>query len=82
MYGDSAGAHFVVTNGSRFDIKDLVIACVEYGHSGTPISTNQFVLYEIVPAGQTRSFNGISIGYLDPQASTVGAFVADFTVKQ
>jgi hypothetical protein len=71
-------ATLAVRNTTRHDVKDIAIDCDEYAASGTKIDHNKRIIYEIVKAGQTRTFTDFNMGFVHPQTNTVGCSVANY----
>jgi hypothetical protein len=58
-----------IKNGRPDDIKDLIISCTVSGASGTDLQSLRTVLYDIVPAGRTKTFREINMGFVHSQAA-------------
>lgn len=61
--------NFVVYNDNGYDIKDVEIACVHYGNSGTEIDRNVRTIYEVIPAGERKGVSGFNMGFIHSQAA-------------
>lgn len=66
--GSLMKADFTIRNGGSVDIKDIEIVCEHQGPSGTRIDSNTRTIYEIVPAGKTRTFKSFDMGFIHSQA--------------
>lgn len=73
-------ADFTVTNGSRFDIKDITITCIHYAKSGTKIDSNTRTIYDIIKAGESKQFTDFNMGFIHSQAESSGAVIKDFVI--
>lgn len=60
----------IVRNDAPFPIKDFVVKCVHQGPSGTDMDSNKREVYEIVPAGKTKTVREINMGFIHSQATT------------
>lgn len=60
----------VVRNDAPFPIKDFVVKCIHQGPSGTDMDSNTRKVYEIVPAGDTKTVRNINMGFIHSQATT------------
>ncbi len=60
----------VVQNDASFPIKDFVIKCTHQAHSGTVMDFNSRLVYEIVPAGKTKLFREINMGFIHSQVAS------------
>jgi len=65
-----------IKNTNKFAIKDLRLLCAHYAPSGTEMSPTVAVIYEILRAGQTRTFHDVKLGYTSPDAKTYSCTVA------
>ncbi|MGK8437271.1 hypothetical protein ACRS3X_07955 [Ectopseudomonas hydrolytica] len=66
--GSLMKADFTIRNGGNRAIKDIEIVCEHQGPSGTKIDSNTRTIYEIVPAGTTRTFTNFDMGFIHSQA--------------
>ena len=66
--GSLMKADFTIRNAGTVDIKDIEIVCEHQGPSGTKIDSNTRTIYEIVPAGKTRTFKSFDMGFIHSQA--------------
>jgi hypothetical protein len=73
-------ADFTITNGSRFDIKDIKIKCVHSAKSGTQIDSNTRTIYDVIKAGETRQFRKFSMGFIHSQVESSSASIQDFVI--
>lgn len=73
-------ADLVVENKGRHGVRDFEVRCSGYAPSGTRIDGNKQVIYETVPAGKTKSFKKVNMGFLHGQVEKVGCYVTDIVV--
>lgn len=59
-----------VRNDAPFAIKDFVVKCIHQGPSGTDMDSNTRKVYEIVPAGESKTVRDINMGFIHSQATT------------
>lgn len=59
-----------VRNDAPFPIKDFVVKCVHQGPSGTEMDRNSRRVYEIIPAGKTKTVRELNMGFIHSQAAT------------
>jgi hypothetical protein len=79
-FGNVMVADLTITNKSRVNVKDLEITCDHFGASGTQIDRNTRIIYEIVPAGKTRSFPQVNMGFVHTQAARYTCSISDLVV--
>ncbi len=61
-----------IKNNGNTDIKDFIIQCDTKGKSGTKIDSNiTKIIYEIIPAGKTKTFRNINMGFMSSQTNVV-----------
>lgn len=70
-------ATFKVTNNNAFPVKDIDVRCTHSGPSGTVIDRNARVIYEVVPAGESRTFENFNMGFIHSQAVKTGCVIRD-----
>jgi hypothetical protein len=58
-----------IRNRSLSNLKDFTLTCKSMGPSGSVIGQNSNVLYEVVPARSTKTFKGVNMGFIHPQAT-------------
>ena len=75
-------ADFTITNGSRYDIKDIRIRCNHYAKSGTKIDSNTRTIYDIIKAGETRRFTKFNMGFIHSQVDSSAASIQDFVIAR
>lgn len=79
-FGSVMDADFTVTNPSPYAIKDITIECVHFAKSGTRIDSNKRTIYDVVPAGQARTFEQFSMGFIHSQADSSACKVVSLKV--
>ena len=65
-----------VNKGTR-GVKDVELTCEHFSNSGTRIDNNKRVIYEIVPAGKSKSIKKFNMGFIHSQAVKTSCFVSD-----
>jgi hypothetical protein len=82
-YGASAGAsrwiddyglsyvNITATAGKSSGVSDLTIECIYRGGSGTEVARRVETIYEVVPAGKTKTFNRVRLGFVPQGAKTI-----------
>jgi hypothetical protein len=79
-FGSIMEATFTITNGSAFDVKDVEITCEHAAPSGTKIDQNTRTIYEIVRAGECRTFTNFNMGFIANQVDSSAAKITDLAV--
>ena len=69
----------VKNNGDK-DIKDFTIECEHSSNSGTKIDSNKREVYEIIKAGETRTFKEFNMGFIHSQAKSSSCGIANLVV--
>ena len=62
---------FSITNHGDVAAKDFHLEMHTFGSSGTRLNRLQTTLYEVVKAGETRSFQSVNFGTADPQSANM-----------
>jgi hypothetical protein len=65
-----------VNKGAR-DVKDIELKCEHFSNSGTRIDSNKKTIYEVVPAGKSKSIKNFNMGFIHSQAAKTSCFVSD-----
>lgn len=68
-----------IENKSSLNLKDFVLSCSTKGASGTELSDTKKTLYESIPAGKTKSFRDISMGFVSSQSKKAGCEIISAT---
>lgn len=71
---------FVLTNQSKYPVKDIKMVCISKANSGTTIDKNQKVIYELIKQGETKKLEKFNMGFLHSQATSTGCRVDDLTI--
>jgi hypothetical protein len=71
-------ADLKIRNTTPHDVKDMVIACVEYAPSGTMIDHNTHTQYDIVKAATTETFHRVNLGFVHPQAQQASCHIVSY----
>jgi hypothetical protein len=74
-------ANFSITNKSDIDIKDVVVNCIHYAHSGTEIDKNTKPIYEVIPANSVKYVNNFNMGFINSQVSKSSCYIEDFKIN-
>lgn len=70
-----------IRNKSTFVLKDFHVQCVVYGKSGTPIGTNDTVIYEKIAPGKTITVRNLNLGFISQQASSASCSLSKWVVE-
>ncbi len=70
-------ADFTIRNTSSRGVKDIEIECVHYAQSGTQIDRNTRTVYDVVPAGKTRTFPKFNMGFIHDQVKSSSCQIED-----
>lgn len=68
-FGSVAIHSLSIKNTSEVDYKDIKLQFVYSGNSGTILSTNSYTIYDTIPAGQTKTFNELNVGFVNSQVT-------------
>jgi hypothetical protein len=68
-FGSVAVHTITIRNKARIDYKDVVIQASYYSSSDTHLSDNAETIYEIIPAGTTKTFRDITFWFVHSQVS-------------
>ncbi|MGD0217506.1 MAG: hypothetical protein ABSC45_08370 [Desulfobaccales bacterium] len=79
-FGTVMLADFTIKNNNDFDIKDIAIKCTDYAKSGTIIDYNDRIIYDVIKAGQTRTFRNFNMGLVHNQAEKSFAKITDLVI--
>lgn len=66
-----------VRNDAPFAIKDFVVKCIHQGPSGTDMDSNTRKVYDLVPAGESKTVREINMGFIHSQATTSRCEISD-----
>ncbi len=69
----------LINNGQR-DVKDIELKCEHFSNSGTRIDSNKRVIYEIIPAGKSKTIKEFNMGLIHNQATKTGCHVSDLAL--
>lgn len=56
---------FTIKNTAGWTIRDPIVTCHYFGNSGTAVSVVSDTIYEPIKSGETRSFRGRSLGFIN-----------------
>jgi len=71
-----------IKNFSHFDVKDPVIRCDVFGHSGTRVGTTRRKFYEALKPDQVKEFKELNMGFVESQWARARCEVANVTVLE
>lgn len=74
-------ADFTIQNKSLFAVKDIEITCDCYGASGTQIGQTTNILYDLIPAGQSKRFKDFNMGFIHSQAARAGCKITNLLLN-
>ena len=69
----------IKNNGDK-DIKDFTVECEHSSNSGTKIDSNKREVYEIIKAGETRTFKEFNMGFIHSQAKSSSCGITNLIV--
>ncbi len=69
-----------IKNNGTSDIKDFTVECQHTSNSGTKIDSNKRQVYEIIKAGETRTFKEFNMGFIHSQATSSSCGVTNLVV--
>lgn len=78
--GSLMKADFTIRNNGATAIKDIEITCDHQGPSGTKIDSNTRTIFEIVPAGKTRTFKSFDMGFIHSQAVSTSCRIKKISI--
>ncbi len=68
-------------NHGAIPLKDFLFACVTVSQSGTVLGTPKHTLYQSLAAGQSKTFSGVNIGFVNSQTARAGCDVISAAKK-
>jgi hypothetical protein len=71
---------FMISNKSKYIIKDIEITCNSYANSGTLIDKNIRVIYEIISYNDSKKIKDFDMGFINSQSEKFQCFVSDLIV--
>ena len=74
-------ASFRINNHSSHSIKDIKIAAVLYGPSGTKVDSSTRTIYEVIDGESGKTIKDFNMGFIHSQSSGVQAFIVDFSLN-
>ena len=78
-FDDVAFVTMTLKNSSTRPIKDIGIVCEFAGKSGTIVGTGSATIFDILPAGKTKTFPELSTGFINSQSAGGDCKIADAT---
>ena len=60
-----------IESANDYPTRDIKVACMTRGASGTPISTVERTIYNIVPAKGTATFRNVVLGPINSQSDSM-----------
>lgn len=67
-FGSIMEASFTIRNSGATDVKDIEIECTHFAPSGTKIDSNTRTIFEVIKAGESRTFTKLNMGFIHNQA--------------
>jgi hypothetical protein len=64
-----------IENGNDFAVKDIAINCRFSGKSGTELSTNDYKIFDIIPAKAAKTFKELNVGLIDDQSARAHCYI-------
>jgi len=62
-------------------VKDFELTCQHFSNSDTLIDSNSRVIYEIIPAGKTKTIKNFNMGLIHSQAAKTSCKVTDLVLQ-
>ncbi len=75
-------AYFTIKNEGNQDLKDFVITCQHFAHSGTPIDSNTRTIYEVVRSHSVRTFRDFDMGFIHSQAASTACSIVTANIAR
>lgn len=75
-FGSVGVMDITVKNQNPFAVKDLVVTCDFAGRSGTRFGERSRTIFDVVEAGETKTFRKINMGFISDQAHSGGCEVS------
>ncbi|QUY35620.1 zinc ribbon domain-containing protein [Acinetobacter junii] len=79
-FGNVMMIDMTIKNNGKSDIKDFTVVCEHTSNSGTKIDSNKREVFEIIKAGETRTFKEFNMGFIHTQATSSSCGVTDLVV--
>ncbi|WP_437881025.1 hypothetical protein [Pseudomonas sp. LRF_L74] len=73
-------ANFVIVNNGKIPVKDIEITCRHTAASGTEIDKNVRTIYDIVPAGKSRTFKNFNMGFINSQVESTRCGITNLKI--
>jgi hypothetical protein len=62
----------VIENKNKINLKDFIVECETIGASGTSLGKTRKTVFDKLPAGKSRTFKGINMGFVSNQSKKAG----------
>lgn len=69
-----------VQNTGNRDVKDIRLECTHASNSGTVIDSNKATIYELFPAGKSKTVRDFNMGFINNQVASSSCAIVDGTV--
>ena len=77
-FGSVMEVNFMIKNSNPFAVKDLKIRCESAAPSGTIIDSNESVIYDTFPSGQSKKILKFNMGFVNSQVEKTSCFVVSY----
>lgn len=79
-FGNVMEVSVTLINKGQRDVKDIEFKCEHFSNSGTRIDSNKRIIYEIIPAGKSKTIKEFGMGFIHNQATKTGCHVSDLVL--
>ncbi len=79
-FGNVMQLSVTLINKGQRDVKDIELNCEHFSNSGTRIDSNKRIVYEIVPAGKSKTIKEFSMGFIHNQATKTFCHISDLVL--
>jgi len=69
-FGSVMLVDFKVANLNPYAVKDFELTCTHYAPSGTVIDSNTRIIYEVIPANDSKKVKDFNMGFIHSQAAS------------
>lgn len=71
-FGNVMVVDLSIENSSKINLKDFVVECETVGQSGTSLGKVRKTVFDTLPAGKTKKFKNINMGFVNSQSKRAG----------
>ncbi|WP_341743274.1 hypothetical protein [Azonexus hydrophilus] len=79
-FGNVMQLSVTLINKGQRDVKDIELKCEHFSNSGTRIDSNKRIIYEIIPAGKSKTIKEFGMGFIHNQATKTGCHISDLVL--